>query len=91
MTPVPAVAGRSLRSVMGNKAKKNSLEVGIYQHYKGGKYRVLGVAEHEATGEPLVVYRGMNGENKLWARPLEVFMENVNVNGTQKTRFTLAD
>jgi hypothetical protein len=29
---------------------------GIYRHYKGGHYRVLGVAQHEYTGADLVIY-----------------------------------
>lgn len=29
---------------------------GIYQHYKGGYYRVIGVGVHESTGEKVVIY-----------------------------------
>ena len=31
--------------------------LGLYRHYKGGEYEVLGVARHSETREPLVVYR----------------------------------
>lgn len=34
----------------------NSLGTGIYQHYKGGKYLVLGIAKHSETKEDSVVY-----------------------------------
>jgi hypothetical protein len=32
------------------------MQTGIYQHYKGGYYLVLGVAEHTETKEEVVVY-----------------------------------
>ena len=32
---------------------------GIYAHYKGNRYEVLGVAHHSETEEPLVVYRAL--------------------------------
>ena len=34
----------------------SSLTTGVYQHYKGNKYLVLGVAKHSETLEDLVVY-----------------------------------
>ena len=30
---------------------------GLYRHYKGGEYEVIGVARHSETQEALVVYR----------------------------------
>ena len=30
---------------------------GVYRHFKGGRYRVEGVARHSETGEGYVVYR----------------------------------
>jgi hypothetical protein len=33
-----------------------SLRCGIYEHYKGQKYLVLGVARHTETGELMAVY-----------------------------------
>ena len=32
---------------------------GFYRHYKGGIYRVLGMARHHETGEPVVIYFSM--------------------------------
>jgi len=62
---------------------------GIYRHYKGNTYQVLGVAKHSETEEDLVVYRALYGEWGLWVRPLEMFSEKVEVEGRLVSRFTL--
>lgn len=49
------------------------IKPGLYRHFKGNYYRVLGVAAHSETGEPLVVYRALYGERGLWARPYGMF------------------
>lgn len=51
------------------------LEKGLYRHYKGKYYEVIGIAKHSETGESLVVYRPLYGEQGLWVRPLEMFEE----------------
>lgn len=53
------------------------IEPGLYRHYKGNDYEVVGVATHSETGESLVVYRALYGEFGLWVRPLEMFEELV--------------
>lgn len=62
---------------------------GRYRHYKGGEYRVVGVARHSETEELLVVYRPLYGDGDLWVRPLEMFMETVVVAGESVPRFAL--
>jgi hypothetical protein len=62
---------------------------GIYRHYKGNTYQVLGVAKHSETEEDLVVYRALYGEWGLWVRPLKMFSEKVEVEGKLVSRFTL--
>lgn len=61
------------------------LEKGLYRHYKGKYYEVIGVAKHSETGETLVVYRPLYGEQGLWVRPFEMFDETL-TNGVK--RFT---
>ena len=61
---------------------------GIYKHYKGDLYIVLDIAYHSETSERLVIYRGLYGNNTLWARPYDMFFDEVNKNG-QKYRFEL--
>jgi hypothetical protein len=62
---------------------------GVYRHYKGQRYQVLGTARHSETLEPLVVYRALYGEQGLWVRPLAMFVETVQVDGHSLPRFTL--
>lgn len=62
---------------------------GIYHHYKGQRYEVLGVGHHSETEEPLVIYRALYGDYGLWARPLGMFNESVEVDGQTVPRFAL--
>ena len=66
-----------------------SLQTGLYQHYKGPQYRVLGVAKHSETEEELVVYQALYGAFGLWVRPLSMFVGQVEIDGVQQSRFTL--
>ncbi|WP_288405044.1 DUF1653 domain-containing protein, partial [uncultured Pseudomonas sp.] len=66
-----------------------ALQTGLYRHYKGQQYRVLGVARHSETEEELVIYQALYGEYVLWARPLSMFRESVQVDGEQVPRFAL--
>jgi hypothetical protein len=60
---------------------------GRYRHYKGNEYRVLGLARHSETLEPLVVYQALYGEHGLWVRPAAMFVENVEHPGGPQPRF----
>lgn len=60
---------------------------GIYQHFKGGTYEVIGVAKHSETMEEYVVYKHLDGEPSLWVRPRAMFEEFVVVNGESLPRF----
>jgi hypothetical protein len=62
---------------------------GIYRHYKGGLYEVLGIAQHSESREPLVMYRALYGEYGLWARPQPMFLEEITHDGQQQPRFAL--
>lgn len=69
------------------------LELGMYQHYKGMKYLVLGTAKHSETLEEMAVYVTLyeNEESALWVRPLKMFLETVEINGEQVERFKKID
>jgi len=60
---------------------------GLYRHYKGNEYRVLGLARHSETLEPLVVYQALYGERGLWTRPQAMFVENITHAGQTVPRF----
>ena len=68
---------------------------GIYKHFKGDYYFVEDVATFTETDEVCVVYRALYGERKLWVRPLEMFLSEIDhekySNVTQKYRFELQD
>ena len=66
-----------------------NLEPGIYRHYKGKLYEVIGIAKHSETLEELVVYKATyqpEGEN-LWVRPKAMFLETLMVDGVEVKRF----
>jgi hypothetical protein len=63
---------------------------GLYRHYKGGEYEVIGVARHSETLEPLVVYRPLYNATGWWVRPHAMFFEEVEVAGEWVRRFVKA-
>ena len=66
---------------------------GIYRHYKGKKYLALGIAKHSETLEKLVIYISLyeNETSQMWARPLDMFMEGVEIEGKNQPRFKFID
>jgi hypothetical protein len=64
---------------------------GVYRHFKGNRYEVLGIGRHSETGEELVVYRPlyMTDGPQLWVRPILMFAEEVEVDGVRQPRFSL--
>ena len=60
---------------------------GLYRHFKGGLYRVEGVARHSETLEEMVVYRALYGEGGLWVRPAAMWNETVTHEGVLQPRF----
>ena len=60
---------------------------GIYQHFKGPYYEVMGIAKHSETLEELVVYRDETGD--MWIRPVAMFAEEVDRDGYKGPRFNL--
>jgi hypothetical protein len=69
----------------------SGMEPGMFRHYKGGLYEVLGVARHSETEERLVVYRAVADDGTLWVRPLTMFQETVMVDGREIPRFAAID
>jgi len=61
--------------------------IGLYRHYKGGQYEVIGTARHSETLEPMTVYRALYGAHGLWVRPAAMFSETIEINGVMRPRF----
>lgn len=67
------------------------ITLGVYQHYKGAYYQIIGIARHSETLEELVVYQSLYGDFGLWVRPASMFLEKVSHNGDQVDRFRFLD
>lgn len=65
----------------------------VYRHYKGDYYIVRAIARHSETGEQMVIYQALYGDGELWARPLPLFMDEIDhtkhPNVKQEYRFEL--
>ncbi|MBR0592074.1 DUF1653 domain-containing protein [Bacillus pumilus sxm20-2] len=56
-----------------------------FQHYKGGIYEIVTYAIHTETQEKLVIYS--DESNNTYARPYDMFFENIIYNGKEIPRF----
>lgn len=63
------------------------IKKGIYRHYKGGEYRILNEALNTENKEAVVVYQDFKDNNKIWVRPKEMFLKEVEIKGEKKPRF----
>lgn len=64
---------------------------GKYKHFKGNEYRVLYIARHSETLEPMVVYQALYGDGGIWVRPASMWNERVERNGYCGPRFIYVD
>ena len=66
---------------------------GRYRHFKGNNYEVIAIARHSEDESPMVVYRALYGDGRLWCRPIKMFLSEVDhekyPNVKQQYRFEL--
>lgn len=72
------------------------IEPGIYVHYKDAEkqYKVLGVAQDTEKDAYMVIYtplKKLPGKPDMWARPYDMFVGNVEVDGEVISRFQKID
>ena len=67
----------------------SEIKLGIYQHFKGMKYRVVGFAKHSETLEDMVIYEALydNPVAKIWVRPTTMFTGVIEKDGKTFKRF----
>ena len=60
---------------------------GLYRHYKGAVYSVLGTVLHTETSKPMVLYRALDKRGEAFVRPTAMFLGVVERDGRPVTRF----
>lgn len=67
---------------------EQNLKPGIYRHFKGGEYELIGIVTHSETLEKMVLYRALYGEKDIWVRPISMWSDTVEKDGIFVHRFT---
>ncbi len=63
------------------------IKKGVYRHYKGGEYKIVGLGTDTENQQEVVVYQDIKNENKIWVRPKKMFLSDAEVDGKKKSRF----
>ena len=80
-------AGRNPGPIFSKDVREMELKPGRYRHFKGKEYRMIGIAKHSETLEPMVVYQPLYGEGGLWVRPASMWSQTVERDGYVGPRF----
>lgn len=69
-------------------SERNLTKYRNFQHFRGGKYRLIGFGKDSETLEEVVVYQALYGNNQIWVCPYKVFFGKVkDDNGNKVDRF----
>lgn len=66
---------------------KINIPNGIYKHFKGHVYKVIGIAKHSETLEEQVIYVSISDDSDIWVRPANMFIDMVERDGNRFQRF----
>ena len=59
-----------------------------FEHFKGGKYKLIGFGKDSETLEDVVIYQALYGANQIWVRPYDIFFSKAkDENGNEVDRF----
>ena len=60
-----------------------------FEHFKGGKYKLIGFGKDSETLEDVVIYQALYGANQIWVRPYDIFFSKAkDETGNEVDRFT---
>ena len=63
-----------------------------FEHFKGGKYKLIAFGKDSETLEDVVIYQALYGDNQIWVRPYDIFFSKVNdSDGNEIDRFNEID
>ena len=70
-------------------SETTQLQPGIYEHYKGKRYEVIGIGKDTETEADVVIYKPLyKSDVAYWVRPYKMFIETVEIEGRVIPRFT---
>jgi len=74
---------------MSNETENPLVIGGLYEHYKGKRYKVHGLVHHSETLEELVLYETLYPHDlgNMWVRPKAMFLETIEIDGNRVPRF----
>ena len=63
-----------------------------FQHFRGGKYKLIGFGKDSETLEDVVIYQALYGANQIWVRPHDIFFSKAkDEDGNEVERFKEID
>ena len=70
---------------------EKEIKTGVYRHFKGNLYEVIGLAYDSEDLRVKVVYKALYGEGAMWVRDAEMWCETVERDGVRMRRFELVE
>ena len=81
----------AFRPIRGCSMNPPDIQLGVYRHFKGGLYEVIGIAQQTDSNQWFVIYRPLHEQGRLYARPASEFTQSVTRDGRTVPRFQLSE